>query len=240
MYDDEEKKTTKRKRTRKNKQTEIETIETLEEKVVKESKFKLILKRLFRKRKKRLLNDLDRLMNKVMWYEIIASAVMIIFGLIFLINPTTSTKAVSILFGLGVIASSAIAIYEGMKRRDLPFFKYFILYGVLGLIVGLLAVLSPFTFSQIVTVFVGLWMICQAITKIDFGLRLKIISENAWLFLILSSVLQIFMAILIFINPFSNLLITQIVGAYLVLNGVMNATNSFLTKNRAYYFMENI
>ena len=48
------------------------------------------------------------------------------------------------------------------------------------------------------------------------------------------------MSILIFINPFSNLIITEIAGAYFVLCGILNCTDAVLTKNRAIDFLENL
>ena len=48
------------------------------------------------------------------------------------------------------------------------------------------------------------------------------------------------MSILIFVNPFSNLAITQVAGAFLILSGIVNCMNAVLTKNRAIDFMENL
>ena len=95
-------------------------------------------------------------------------------------------------------------------------------------------------FSQVVTIFIGLWIIYTAIIKIDLGLRLKIISERSWLLLILTAALEIFMSVLIIINPFSNLALTQVAGTYLVLCGVLNISNLIMAKNRAYDFLENL
>ena len=80
----------------------------------------------------------------------------------------------------------------------------------------------------------------MAIIKIDFAIRLKLLEERSWLFLLMSALLEIFMSILIFINPFSNLIITEIAGAYFVLCGILNCTDAVLTKNRAIDFLENL
>ena len=72
------------------------------------------------------------------------------------------------------------------------------------------------------------------------SLRLKKIEESSWLILLVSAILEIFMSILIFINPFSNLMLTQVAGAYFILCGILNCTDAVLTKNRAIDFMENL
>ena len=55
--------------------------------------------------------------------------------------------------------------------------------------------MSPFTFTQMITIFIGFWLIYLAVMKIDLALRLKIISEKSWLTLFISALLSIFMSI---------------------------------------------
>ena len=48
------------------------------------------------------------------------------------------------------------------------------------------------------------------------------------------------MSILIFINPFTNLLITQVAGSFLILEGILNATDAVMAKNRSIDFLEDL
>ena len=155
-------------------------------------------------------------------------------------NPEISVKAISILFGLGVLTFGAFNLYCFSKTRDIPLFRFYLVYGIIAILLGIITILNPFLFSQVVTIFIGLWIIYIAIIKIDLGLRLKIISERSWLLLILTAALEIFMSVLIIINPFSNLALTQVAGTYLVLCGVLNISNLIMAKNRAYDFLENL
>ncbi len=195
---------------------------------------------LFRKRTKRLLTDIDRLFTKIMWFEILASLILIIIGIVFLLNPKMSLEVLGVLFGLNILGFGAINLYAYKKRSDIPLFRFHLIYGIIGLILGIITILNPFTFMSVVTIFIGLWVIYMAIQKIEFALRLKKMEEQSWLLLITSAVLEIFMSILILINPFSNLVITSLAGAYFVLCGIINATDAILTKNRSIDFLENL
>ncbi len=195
---------------------------------------------IFRKRTRRLLTLAGRLYEKIMWTEVCISLAMIIIGVICLMNPEISVKAISILFGLGVLTFGAFNLYCFSKTRDIPLFRFYLVYGIIAILLGIITILNPFLFSQVVTIFIGLWIIYIAIIKIDLGLRLKIISERSWLLLILTAALEIFMSVLIIINPFSNLALTQVAGTYLVLCGVLNISNLIMAKNRAYDFLENL
>ena len=211
----------------------------LDEKKESKPKFQF-LRNLFRKRTKRLMTDIDRLFSKIMWMDIALSICLTLVGLIFLVYPDVSVTVIGIIFGLLITILGGVLIYTYLKRREIPLFRFNLIYGILGVILGILTIISPFTFTQVITIFIGIWILYMAIIKIDFAIRLKLLEERSWLFLLMSSLLEIFMSILIFINPFSNLIITEIAGAYFVLCGILNCTDAVLTKNRAIDFLENL
>ncbi len=198
------------------------------------------LSKFFRRRTKRLLTDLDRLFRKIMWIEIGISCLIILIGAIFLIWPGISVTVLGVLFGIMIIVSGGLNIYNYFKRREIPLFRFHLAYGVLAILLGILTILNPFVFSQTITIFLGIWILYIALNKIDLSLRLKKIQEKSWALLLVSAILEIFMSILIFVNPFSNLAITQVAGAFLILSGIVNCMNAVLTKNRAIDFMENL
>lgn len=198
------------------------------------------LSKFFRKRTKRLLTNIDRLFRKIMWIEIGISCISILLGVIFLLWPDISVTVLAVLFGINILASGILNVYYYFKRGDLPFFRFHLGYGIIGILLGILTILNPFIFSQVITIFLGFWILYLAITKIDLSLRLKNIKEESWLLLFITALLEIFMSILIFINPFSNLLITQVSGSFLILCGILNCMNAILTKNRALDFMEKL
>ncbi len=211
----------------------------LDEKTESKPKFQF-LRNLFRRRTKRLMTDIDRLFSKIMWMDIALSICLTLVGLIFLVYPDVSVTLIGIIFGLLITILGGVLIYTYLKRREIPLFRFNLIYGILGVILGILTIISPFTFTQVITIFIGIWILYMAIIKIDFAIRLKLLEERSWLFLLMSALLEIFMSILIFINPFSNLIITEIAGAYFVLCGILNCTDAVLTKNRAIDFLENL
>ena len=211
----------------------------LDEKKESKPKFQF-LRNIFRKRTKRLMTDIDRLFSKIMWMDIALSICLTLVGLIFLVYPDVSVTVIGVIFGLLITVLGGVLIYTYLKRREIPLFRFNLIYGILGVILGILTIISPFTFTQVITIFIGIWILYMAVIKIDFAIRLKLLEERSWLFLLVSALLEIFMSILIFINPFSNLIITEIAGAYFVLCGILNCTDAVLTKNRAIDFLENL
>lgn len=204
------------------------------------SREETLFHRFFHKRTKRLLTNIDRLFSKIMWYQIASCVFLILLGVLFLLVPDISDQVLGILFGMNVLFFGGVNIYAYLKRRDIPLFQFHLVYGIIGILIGILTILNPFLFAQVITLFLGLWILYMAITKIDFSMRLKKMGEKSWLLLLVSSILEIFMSILIFINPFSSLVLTRLCGAYFVLCGIINCNDAILTKNRAIDFLENL
>lgn len=198
------------------------------------------LSRIFRKRTRRLLTNIDRLFTKIMWIEVCISLALILLGSIFLLHPEFSVKVLGVFFGIGILSFGGLNIYAYIKRRELNFFRFHLIYGIAAIILGLVIIFHPFETTQAMTIFLGLWVIYLSVVKIDLALRLKVLSESSWLFLLVSAVLGIFMSIIIFINPFTNLLITQVAGSFLILEGILNATDAVMAKNRSIDFLEDL
>lgn len=194
----------------------------------------------FRKRTKRLLTNIDILFHKIMVIELIISSLLILLGVVALLFPSVSIKIISILLGLTIIAYGITNIYSYFKRKEIAIFKFYIMYGIIACIVGLLMLINPFVFSQLMTIIFGIYILYLAVNKFDFALKLKRIEEKSWTILLASSILESLISILIFVNPFSNLSIMQLVGSFLILSGIINWMNTLLIKNRALDFMENL
>ena len=199
-----------------------------------------LLSRIFRKRTRRLLTNIDRLFTKIMWIEVCISLALILLGSIFLLHPEFSVKVLGVFFGIGILSFGGLNIYAYIKRRELNFFRFHLIYGIAAIILGLVIIFHPFETTQAMTIFLGLWVIYLSVIKIDLALRLKVLSESSWLFLLVSAVLGIFMSIIIFITPFTNLLITQVAGSFLILEGILNATDAVMAKNRSIDFLEDL
>lgn len=185
------------------------------------------------------MGELEKTFVKLLWGEIFSSLVLIIVGMIFYFYSEASTIFIGILLGILFIGIGLLQLLAYTKRKKIPLYKFSIYYSGLNILLGVLTILNPFTFTKVATFMVGIWLICVAIIKVDHGLRLKLIEEKSWLFLILSSALTLFMGITLLINPFNNLLLTEIIGSFLILYGILDITDALMLKKRAKAFLEN-
>ena len=89
-----------------------------------------------------------------------------------------------------------------------------------------------------VTVCLGLFIIVNGISKINYGMWLKRGNEESWLVTLVTGAFLVTIGIMLVFNPFTALTLTQIAGAFLIITGVLNLSDTILFKNRAKQIME--
>ena len=80
--------------------------------------------KIFHKRKKRLLTNIDRLFTNIMWMEIGLSCLLVIIGLLFLFHPEFSVTSIGVLFGVTILGFGVLNIYSYLKSSELYFFRW--------------------------------------------------------------------------------------------------------------------
>ena len=83
---------------------------------------------------------------------------------------------------------------------------------------------------EFVTVCLGLFLIINGATKINYGLWLKRGNSGAWLVTLVAGILLVILGIMIVFNPFTAFALTQITGAFLIISGVLNLSDAITFK----------
>ena len=105
----------------------------LDEKKESKPKFQF-LRNIFRRRTKRLMNDIDRLFSKIMWMDIALSICLTFVGLIFLFYHDVSVTLIGIIFGLLITILGGVLIYTYLKSREIPLFRFNLILKYINLI----------------------------------------------------------------------------------------------------------
>ena len=89
-----------------------------------------------------------------------------------------------------------------------------------------------------VTVCLGLFVIVNGATKINYGVWLKKGNEDSWLVTLVTGIFLVVLGIMLVFNPFSALTLTQLSGAFLMIVGVLNVSDTILFKKRSKEIMD--
>ena len=186
-----------------------------------------------KKRDKIFLEVISFEFNKIILADIILNILFLVFGFIIYINPYVTANIVGIIIGIYFMLFGLFAVYEFLMRKESPIFKFKILNGILLFILGLFVIFNPFKIIKILTLTLGLYLIVISLVKILEMIKLKKISYDGWLIILVTSVLLLIFGILMVVNPMASMDIIQITGIFIVLSCVLEITNLFMIYTKA-------
>lgn len=183
-------------------------------------------------------NSIENVYNRMIIYSLITSILSIIVGLVLIFLPTVSNKVVGIIDGVIILIFGINAVYKYFHRDGAKIYSLNIVFGVLYSILGVVIILYPYSVMEFVTVCLGLFIIINGATKVNYGLWLKRGSEDSWLVTLVTGIFLVVLGIMVVFNPFSAFTLTQLSGAFLIIVGILNVSDTILFKKRAKEIME--
>ncbi len=182
--------------------------------------------------------SIENVYNRMIIYSILTSILSIIIGLVLIFLPAVSNKVVGIIVGIVFLAFGINSVYKYFHRDGAKIYSLNLIFGVLYSILGIVIIIYPFSVMNFVTVCLGLFIIVNGISKINYGMWLKRGNEESWLVTLVTGAFLVTIGIMLVFNPFTALTLTQIAGAFLIITGVLNLSDTILFKNRAKQIME--
>ena len=183
-------------------------------------------------------NSIENVYNRMIIYSLITAILSIIVGLVLIFLPAVSNNVVCIIIGVIFLIFGINSIYKYFHRDGAKIYSLNIVFGVLYSILGVVIILYPYSVMSFVTVCLGLFVIINGATKINYGIWLKRGSEDSWLVTLVTGIFLVVLGIMLVFNPFSALTLTQISGAFLMIVGVLNVSDTILFKKRSKEIMD--
>ena len=175
----------------------------------------------------RVLSNTEKKYFKILNSELIINVLLIMIGIILCFNDFES----NIYLGLIMIMYGLVKGLAFLLKNSISLYNFNILYAIVSIIIGIMTIF----FSA--NIMLGIWLILMVMENLELAFRLKKVEEKSWNFVLMSSVLMLFISILLISDPFVNLSIYQVMGAFLILYGVLSSTKIFMLKNRSYNFI---
>jgi len=191
-----------------------------------------------KKKKRSTIKYLENQFNLYMLANCGVSLLMILLGFVLYVNPTIAIKTVSWLIGLIFIIVGALSIYSYIKKDRITLLSFNLIYGIISAVVGLLVILNPFAIANILTVGLGIWLIVSGGLKVNYSIRLKAIKEQSWALTLVVGIISIIFGLMVILNPFSKLILVEVIGLFLIVYGIIDLTDILLLKKRAKNFIK--
>ena len=183
-------------------------------------------------------NSIENVYNRMIIYSLLTAILAILVGLTLIFLPSVSNKIVGIIMGVVILIFGINAVYKYFHRDGAKIYSLNIVFGVLYSILGVVIILYPFSVMEFVTVCLGIFVIINGATKINYGIWLKKGNEDSWLVTLVTGIFLVIIGIMLVFNPFASLTLTQLCGAFLIIVGILNVSDTILFKKRAKEIME--
>jgi uncharacterized membrane protein HdeD (DUF308 family) len=144
----------------------------------------------------------------------------IVLGVIALLQPGIALGALILVFGAYAIVDGAFAIVAGWRAPGSTNW-YLIVLGVLGLIVGVFAFISPGLTALALLTLIGIWAVITGVAEIVAAWRLRQVIENE-LMLGLSGLISVIFGAYVLLFPGSGALaVIWLIGIYAIVAGLL-------------------
>lgn len=164
--------------------------------------------------------------------SIAVSSVLIILGILLVFKSEFTIMAIAYIIGAILIALGVIALIRFIRnittnqKSELD-----IVYGLGTIILGILVIKSHQAIASIIPFAIGVGIIISSSTKLQCALELKTTNNPQWKITMLVSIISVICGVILLFNPFKGaVIITQIVGAFIILYGVLDIISTITIK----------
>jgi len=175
---------------------------------------------------------MEGLMKRFFTSSIITSIVLAILGVLLFFQSKVTIIAISYIIGAILIALGVVAIirfaklFKSTSRSELD-----IIYGTVTIILGALIVANPEVIASVIPFVIGLGIIVNSATKLQYAFELKSCKNDQWKITLLISIISTICGVVLIFNPFASaVLLTKIVGAFIVAYAILDIISTIMIK----------
>lgn len=175
---------------------------------------------------------METLMKKFFRSSLISSIILMIIGVLLILQSEITIITISYLIGTLLIAMGAIAIIKFIKninnvaREELDIF-----YGVVTIILGVIVVYNPEAIASIIPIIIGIGIIINSATKLQYALELRESLNNQWKTTVVISIISAVCGVILICNPFKGaVVIMQVIGGFIVAYSILDIVSTITIK----------
>ena len=164
--------------------------------------------------------------KSISWLAILESLVVGVLGALLIINPDGMTKVIFYVVGIFLIIKGVYKIINYFAvHGKYDFYNNDLLYGIIALVFGVIAVVLWEQLGQVIGIVVGAWMIYGALVRMNAAIKMHTAGIKEWFYVLLLSMVMLALGIYMVITVGA---VIAIVGWVMVASAVIGIVDDLI------------
>ena len=170
--------------------------------------------------------------KKTIWPSLISSGVILVLGLLLFFKSSVTLMGISYIFGGLIIAIGVLAIVRFISNNHSDISNQLnIVYGIICIISGIFFIEKPEIIGSIIPVVMGIGIIISSSLKIQQSFNLKSLNSSYFFWSFVTALLSLICGVILLFNPFKGaVIITKVIGIFLVIYAILDICNTIVLK----------
>lgn len=147
------------------------------------------------------MENFKNILKKTGRVSILESLIFAILGIILVWKPVGTVKAITWVLGSIFILTGIykIIIYFKTKGEN-DFFNYDLVYGLMAIVIGIVAVAYIDIIGSIFRIIIGIWIIYSAFIRMNASVQIKKVNNTVWIYSLILAIIMFCFGLFILIN----------------------------------------
>lgn len=162
------------------------------------------------------------------WIVVLRGVIAIAFGILALVYPETTAKAIVIVFGIWALVDGVMALVSIVTGGGRAW-GWLLLEGVLGIAAGIIAFREPAITVFALVLVIAFWSLMIGVLEVSGSLQLRQVPGSGWGWLLAAGIASLLFGILLIANPgIGAATLLVLIGIYALVIGVFWLISAFL------------
>ncbi len=165
-------------------------------------------------------------LKKSAWSTIVESLATMILGVLLIAWPDEVIKILAYVIGVFffVKGSYQIVTYFLTKGQD-DFFNNNLLYGVISVLIGIVALVMGQELANVFRIIIGIWLIYESLVHVNTAIKLNAAKIGVWKYVLILALVMLVLGAFITFNPGA---IPQLIGWTMVVTGFIGIVGDIM------------
>ncbi|WP_315097306.1 DUF308 domain-containing protein [uncultured Cellulomonas sp.] len=178
--------------------------------------------------------DVSSALRRIWWLPVVRGVVLLVLGLLMLVQPLGTVKALVWVFGIFAIVDGLVAVAQWLGNRREPGSGWWLISGAVGIAFGVIAVVWTGPTAQVVFYLIALWVLVLGILSVIAAVVLYRSRDIGWYWVLTFGLVAFLFGLLLIMNPQTSVsIIVVLLGLFAFVEGVVLIVSGFATKQLA-------